>query len=138
MKNFFQDFGLGLIKFSLAWALVRLLCLLPEAANQDKSMLIKVVSFVVFAFLSLSFFRYDRSGLRFSANVAIATVFFYLQWGDFGLIVCQIALGSLLITSFFIFFYEIKMKKELWVSALINAVILIGFLYGFEEGIKFL
>ncbi len=136
MKNSWKELGLVLLKFFIAWTLVRAVIRQPNMALQEKDILVIVGSVFTFSWLTLAFIKEAWSGLAAALNISVAAVFFYFQWGDFGLLYAQIALGSLLIMSIVILGYELigaaRREKGIWLPVLVNIIVLIGCLFGLE------
>ena len=137
MKQLWKSQALGLLWFLIVYALIRLVLRQPAAAIQDAEILIIVGSALAFCWLTLAFIKESLSGLSASLNLSVTTIFFFFNWGYFGFLKAEIALGSLLIVSVIILGYELikalQKEREAWFSVLVNAIVLLVFLFLIEK-----
>lgn len=136
MKQLWKSQGLGLLWFVITYALIRVILRHPNAAIQEVEMMVITAAALAFSWLVLAFISDSLSGLSASLNLGVTTSFFFVYWGDFGLIKVQIALAVLIIMSVFIFGHEfikmVKKEKGLWLPVLVNIVVLLGFIFSLE------
>lgn len=135
MKSW-KTFGWSLFKVLVIWTIGRIIVQQPNVAIQDAETMVIVGSALAFCWLVLAFIKESWSGLYLALNLSIVTAFFFLRWGDLGLMNVKIAILSLFIMSAAICFYEfirlLRKEKMVWLPVVLNILILLLFLSGLE------